>query len=89
MRKRWQIVTGAALVLCASGLSYPAQAGDFFSNLFGGFARPPMPRAPTMIPFGDDAQQPTEAPRPRVAYWRRPGLVRADLRRTLFPDHRA
>jgi hypothetical protein len=68
MRKRWQIVTGAALVLCASGLSYPAQAGDFFSNLFGGFARPPMPRAPTMIPFGDDAQQPTEAPRPRVAY---------------------
>jgi len=67
MRQRWRNATGAALVLCAAGLSYPAQAGDFFSNLFGGFARPPMPPAPIMIPFGDDGPQREEA-RPRVAY---------------------
>jgi hypothetical protein len=65
MRKRWKMVTGA-LLLCVSSVSYPAQAGDFFSNLFGGFSRPPMPRAPTMIPFGDDGPPPAEA-RPRVA----------------------
>jgi uncharacterized protein DUF2865 len=66
MRKRWQIAAGA-LVLCAASLSCPAQARDFFSNLFGGFARPPVPRAPTIIPFGDDGSQPTEA-RPRVTH---------------------
>lgn len=68
MRKKWHIMTGTALVLCATSLSYPAQAGDFFSNLFGGFARPQMQRAPMMVPFGDDGQQPVETPRPRVAY---------------------
>jgi hypothetical protein len=67
MRQRWKIVKGAALVLCAGGLSTPLQAGDFFSNLFGGFSRPPMTRAPMMIPFGDDGSRQTEA-RPRVAY---------------------
>jgi hypothetical protein len=65
MGGRWAIV--AALVVCAAGLSQPVQAGDFFSNLFGGFGfRPPAPRAPMMLPFGDDgSQQPVE--RPRVA----------------------
>lgn len=66
VRNRWKIATGVVLLLCFTGVSYPAQAGDFFSNLFGGFAPPPMPRAPTMIPFGDDSPRPREA-RPRVA----------------------
>jgi hypothetical protein len=62
MRKRWQIAAGA-LMLCAASLAGPAQAQDFFSNLFGGFSRPPMPRAPAMIPLGDDAPQPPETRR--------------------------
>ena len=67
MHKRWQIAAGAGLVLGAAGLSYPAQAGDFFSNLFGGFGtRPPAPQR-MVIPFGEDGAQPAEAPRPRVA----------------------
>jgi 2-keto-4-pentenoate hydratase len=36
MRKGWQ-VAGAAVLLGAATLSVPAQAGDFFSNLFGAF----------------------------------------------------
>jgi hypothetical protein len=68
MRNRWQIA-GAALLLGASFLSVPAQAGDFFSNLFGAFdMRPPAPRQQMSLRFGDDGPQPTEAPRPRVAY---------------------
>jgi Protein of unknown function (DUF2865) len=64
---RWAI--GAALVICAASLAHPAQAGDFFSSLFGGFGfRPPAPRAPMMLPFGDNGQQPGEVPQPRVAY---------------------
>jgi len=67
MHKRWQIAAGAGLVLGAAGLSYPARAGDFFSNLFGGFGtRPPAPQR-MVIPFGEDGAQPAEAPRPRVA----------------------
>jgi Protein of unknown function (DUF2865) len=69
MRRRWQIAAGAALLVGVAGLSYPAQAGDFFSNLFGGFgARPPAPRPQMVLPFGDDGTQPMEAPRPRTAY---------------------
>jgi Protein of unknown function (DUF2865) len=68
MRKRWNIA-GAALLLGAASLSGPAQAGDFFSNLFGAFgARPPAPRQQMILPFGDDGPQQMEAPRPRVAY---------------------
>ncbi|HLZ04246.1 MAG TPA: DUF2865 domain-containing protein [Bradyrhizobium sp.] len=67
MRMRWQAVIGLALLLTTGSLSPPAQAGDFFSNLFGGFFRPPMPRAPIMLPFGQEGQ-PMEAPRPRVAF---------------------
>jgi hypothetical protein len=67
MGGRWAI--GATLVICAASLAGPAQAGDFFSNLFGGFGfHAPAPRAPMMLPFGDEGQQPGEAPRPRVAY---------------------
>jgi hypothetical protein len=68
MHRRWQKAAGAALLLAAAGLSCPAQAGDFFSNLFGGFgAHPPAPQR-MVIPFGDDGAQPMEASRPRVAY---------------------
>ena len=68
MRHPWQIA-GAALLLGAASLPVPAQAGDFFSNLFGAFGlRPPAPRAQIILPFGDEAPQPTEAQRPRVAY---------------------
>jgi Protein of unknown function (DUF2865) len=69
MRRRWQIAAGAALLVGVAGLSVPAQAGDFFSNLFGGFgARPQAPRPQMVLPFGDDGTQPMEAPRPRTAY---------------------
>jgi Protein of unknown function (DUF2865) len=59
---------GATLAICASFLAYPAQAGDFFSSLFGAFgARPPAPSR-MVIPSGDDGAQSMEAPRPRAAY---------------------
>ena len=68
MRKGWQIA-GAAVLLGASTLSVPAQAGDFFSNLFGAFGmRPPAPRQQMSLPYGDEGPQPAEAPRARVAY---------------------
>jgi hypothetical protein len=68
MRKRWQIA-GAALLLGAASLSVPAQAGDFFSNLFGAFGmRPPGPRPQMNLPFGDEVLPPAETQRPRVAY---------------------
>jgi hypothetical protein len=69
MRKRWQIAIAGALLLGTAGLSRPATAGDFFSNLFGAFGmRPAAPRPQMILPFGDDGSQPMEAQRPRVAY---------------------
>jgi Protein of unknown function (DUF2865) len=63
------MAAGTALLLGAAGLSYPANAGDFFSNLFGAFgARPLAPRPQIILPFGEEGPQPMEAPRPRVAY---------------------
>lgn len=54
---------GAAAALAVAMLAPPAQAQDFFSNLFGGFARP---RAPVVqMPFGDNFQQ--SQPRQRVS----------------------
>src|SRR5262245_34490899 len=68
MRKRWQIVTGAALALCAVGLAHPASAEDFFSRRFGAIGgRPPGPSR-IALPVGNDGSQPIEVPRPRVAY---------------------
>lgn len=68
MRNAWQIA-GAALLLGVATLSVPAQAGDFFSNLFGAFGmRPPAPRSQMSLPYGDEGSQFTEAPRPRVAF---------------------
>ena len=65
MRRRWQGVACVALVFCAASLPAPARAGDFFSNLFGGFVRPAQ-RPQMILPFGDDGPQQVE--RPRVAY---------------------
>ena len=68
MRKAWQIV-GVALLLGAATPSIPAQAGDFFSNLFGAFGmRPSAPRPQMSLPYGDEGPRPSEAPRPRLAY---------------------
>jgi hypothetical protein len=68
MRKGWKIA-GAAILLGTASLSVPAQAGDFFSNLFGAFgARPPAPRQQMSLPYVDEGPQFTEAQRPRVAY---------------------
>lgn len=45
---------GAAVLLCLAAAAPGAQAQDFFSQLFGGFARPQ--RAPVIrVPFGDEA----------------------------------
>lgn len=66
MRMRWRSAIGAALLLSAGSLSPPAKAGDFFSDLFGGF-RPPAPRQPMMLPFGEEGPQPLAPPRSRVA----------------------
>jgi hypothetical protein len=68
MRKAWQIA-GVAVLLGAATLSVPAQAGDFFSNLFGAFGmRPPAHRQQMSLPYGDEGSQQTETQRPRVAY---------------------
>ena len=68
MRKAWQIAA-AAVLLAAATPSVPAQAGDFFSNLFGAFGmRPPASRPQMSLPYGDEGPQPSEAQRPRVAY---------------------
>jgi hypothetical protein len=68
MRRGWQIA-GAAVMLGAATLSVPAEAGDFFSNLFGAFGmRPQVPRQQMSLPYSDEGQKPMDAPRPRVAY---------------------
>ena len=68
MRRGWQIA-GAAVLLGVATLSGPAQAGDFFSNLFGAFGmRPPAPRPQMSLPYGDEGSQSTDAQRPRVTY---------------------
>src|SRR4051812_45117946 len=60
---------GAALAIAVVSLADPAQARDFFSQLFGSFgSRPSAPRAPMVLPFGNEGQQPGEVSRPRVAY---------------------
>ena len=78
------------------GAAPTAQARDFFSSLFGAFSdnpalAPSRPEPSRAMPFaseGDFFGRPAEQPRPRVSYGgRRSGLLRAHLRRTLFPDH--
>lgn len=44
---------GTAVLVCASVLAPAAQAQDFFSQLFGGFARP-RHQPYIQMPFGDD-----------------------------------
>lgn len=67
MRGGWQLMIGGVLVF-AAGLSAPAEAGDFFSMLFGGFDARPSSPPPTMAPFANEGAPPREAPRPRVSY---------------------
>jgi hypothetical protein len=61
---------GAAMLLCASALASVAHAQDFFSQMFGGFARPPQ-QPYIQAPFADDDHQ-VRAPRRegRVRYRR-------------------
>ena len=65
-----------ALVLACS-LPPPAQAGDFFSNLFGGFRRPSAPSHRVAMPFDSDDSDETSAAhaprRGRVMAAARPG----------------
>ncbi len=68
MRKAWQMA-GVAVLLGAASLSVPAQAGDFFSNLFGAFGtRAPAPRQQMSLPYGDEGSQFADGPRTRVVY---------------------
>src|SRR5215469_13195582 len=68
MRKARQIAA-AVVLLAAATPAVPAQAGDFFSNLFGAFGmRPPAPRQQMSLPYGDEGPQPADAPRQRAAY---------------------
>ena len=47
---------GAAALVCASALAPAAQAQDFFSQLFGGFARP-RHQPYISMPFSNDDGQ--------------------------------
>ena len=86
MQARLACWRGSAV--CASALAPAAQAQDFFSQLFGGL---PAARA-RRISRCRSAMTTAPCRRSRrgraMAVWRRPGLLRAHLRRTLFPDRR-
>jgi hypothetical protein len=70
MRKRsMQLAAGVALALCAAAPATPAQAGDFFSNLFGAFGvHRQAPQPPMALPFANDEQQPADASRMRTSF---------------------
>ena len=53
---------GAAALVCACALAPAAQAQDFFSQLFGGFARPRQ-QPYIQMPFGNDDGQVLRAAR--------------------------
>src|SRR5690242_16778789 len=69
MRKRWKLVIGVAMVLCAGGLVHPALSeNSSFSNPPGVFeARPPASFPRIVLPFVNDGSPQVEAPRPRIA----------------------
>lgn len=60
-------LVGLALGSTLACLPPSAQAGDFFSNLFGGFGGPPAPSRPLFAPFERDSV-PAETPRHRASY---------------------
>jgi hypothetical protein len=66
MRSGIGATVGAALAVALCGLSFPAQAGDLFSNFFGMLGGrshgPPIAR-----PFSDESN-PGDAPRARASY---------------------
>jgi Protein of unknown function (DUF2865) len=65
---------GAAVLLCASGITSTARAEDFLSSLFGAFGGRPPSSSPIALPFANEGAAPSEtsprseAPRPRVSY---------------------
>ncbi len=65
-------VAAAAIVLAASACGSRAEAGDFFSTLFGGFAAPAPPSLPFFVPgFGGPHEDGPPVPRasgPATAY---------------------
>lgn len=69
MRKRWNLVTGAAMILCAAGLVHPALSeNSSFSDPPGFFGAPPSAPSPRIVlPFANDGPPPAEASRPRIA----------------------
>ena len=83
-----QVGIGVAMLLCASCVTSAAQAEDFLSALFGAFGGHRSRGAADATAVRNEGA-PTQRSTPaRVDLWRRPGLLRADLRRPLFPDHR-
>ena len=75
------LLLGAAVLLCVPALAPAARAEDFLSALFGAFGGGQHHTPSTPLSFVGEGE--ANAP----ALCRRPGLLRADLRRTLFPDH--
>jgi len=84
------IITGAAAVVCASTLVPAAHAEDFLSALFGAFgARPQAPSVPLSFASEGDTRAFAKRGSFTVGLFRRfAGLLRAHMRRTLFPDQR-
>jgi hypothetical protein len=61
-------VAGVALLVGVCGLPLAAEAGDFFSNLFGTFGlRPPPPPSQIVLPFAGEAPS-GDAQRPRAGF---------------------
>ena len=86
-----RLALGAAAAWIALTVPPAAQAEDFLSALFGAFGggRPQAPMIP--LPFANESDDPggpeTLPPTPARRLFRRlSGLLRAHLRRTLFPD---
>jgi hypothetical protein len=68
VRSGQRVAWGAVVFVCASALTPAAQAQDFFSQLFGGFARP-RHQPYIQMPFGhDDGQVYTPRGEGRVRY---------------------
>ncbi len=92
-----QAALGGAAVLCALALAPAARAEKISSRRCSARSAAAAPRAPVIrCPLPAKASQPCasfapqgETPAPRRHLWRRPGLLRAHLRRPLFPAARA
>ena len=86
-----RLVLGAAAAVVALALGPAAQAEDFLSALFGAFGRPQAPMTP--LPYASEgnsrrSRKRSSAFAAALFFRRLAGLLRAHLRRTLFPDFR-